>query len=38
MFLLTLTKCHYVTTSFEMWMSKVGHDIIALVINFLGVT
>ncbi len=34
--LLALIKCHYATTSFDMWMSKVGHDIFALVINFLG--
>jgi hypothetical protein len=31
-----LKKCHYATTSFDLWMSKVGHDIFALVINFLG--
>jgi hypothetical protein len=35
--LLILTKCHSITTSFEMWMSKVRNDIFALVINFLGV-
>jgi hypothetical protein len=32
----TLVECHSVTTSFDLWMSKVGHDIFALVINFLG--
>jgi hypothetical protein len=32
--LLALLECHYVTTSFDLWMSKVGHDIFALVINF----
>jgi hypothetical protein len=37
MFLLTSTKCHFVTTSFDLWMSKVGDDIFVLVINFLGV-
>ncbi len=31
----TLVECHSVTTSFDLWMSKVGHDIFALVINFL---
>jgi hypothetical protein len=30
--LLALIKCHYATTSFDMWMSKVGHDISTLVI------
>jgi hypothetical protein len=30
-----LTKCHYVTTSFDLRMSKGGHDIFALVIIFL---
>jgi hypothetical protein len=34
--LLALTKCHSTTTSFDMWMSK-GHDVFALVINFLDV-
>jgi hypothetical protein len=31
----TLIECHSITTSFDMWMSKVGHDIFALVIYFL---
>jgi len=35
MFLLALVKCHFITTSFDLWMSKDGHDIFALVINFL---
>jgi hypothetical protein len=30
----TLKECHYATASFDMWMSKVGHDIFALVIHF----
>jgi hypothetical protein len=34
--LLALTECHFVT-SFDLWMSKVGHDVFALVINILGV-
>jgi hypothetical protein len=33
--LVALVKCHSTTTSFDLWMSKVGHDIFALVINFL---
>jgi hypothetical protein len=33
----TLVKCHFTTTSFDLWMSKDGHDIFALVINLLGV-
>jgi hypothetical protein len=32
--LLALIECHYVIISFDLWMSKVGHDIFALVINF----
>jgi hypothetical protein len=36
MFLLALIKCHSATTNFDLWMSKAGHDIFALVINFLG--
>ncbi len=32
----TLIKCHFVTTSFDLWMSKASHDIFALVIKFLG--
>jgi hypothetical protein len=35
--LLTLAKYHFATTSFNLWMSKDGHDIFALVINFVGV-
>jgi hypothetical protein len=23
----TLIECHFATTSFDLWMSKVGHDI-----------
>jgi hypothetical protein len=30
----TLVNCHYATISFDLCMSKVGHDIFALVINF----
>jgi hypothetical protein len=30
----TLIECHFITPSFDMWMSKVGHDIFALVIYF----
>jgi hypothetical protein len=30
----TLVECHFATTSFDLWMSKVGHDIFALVIHF----
>jgi hypothetical protein len=33
----TLTKCHSTTSSYDLWMSKAGHDVFALVINFLGV-
>jgi hypothetical protein len=32
----TIVECHFATTSFDLWMSKVGHDIFTLVINFLG--
>ncbi len=32
----TLTKCHFTTTNFDLWMSKVGHDVFAFVINFLS--
>jgi len=32
----TLVECHSTTTIFDLWMSKVGHDIFALVIVFLG--
>jgi hypothetical protein len=31
----TLIKCHSATTSFDLWISKAEHDILALVINFL---
>ncbi len=30
-----LVKCHFAITSFNLRMSKVGHDIFTLVINFL---
>jgi len=30
----TLAKHHSTTTSFDLWVSKVKHDIFALVINF----
>jgi len=30
----TLTKSHYATTSFDLWMSKARHDVFALAINF----
>jgi hypothetical protein len=33
----TLIKCHSTTTSFDLWMSKAGHDVFALVINLLSV-
>jgi hypothetical protein len=33
----SLTKCHSTTSSYDLWMSKAGHDVFALVINFLGV-
>ncbi len=32
-----LLKCHYATTSFDLWMSKGKYDVFTLVINFLGV-
>jgi hypothetical protein len=35
--LTTLAKCHSTTISFDLCMLKVGHDIFALVIIFLGV-
>jgi hypothetical protein len=31
-----LIECHFTTKSFDLWMSKVSHDIFALVISFLG--
>jgi len=34
--LLTLIECHFAIASFDLWMSKVRHDIFALVIYFLG--
>ncbi len=34
--LLSLVDCYYVTTSFDLWMSKGAYDICALVIKFLG--
>jgi hypothetical protein len=33
----SLVECHFITSSFDLWMSKVGHEVFALVINFLGV-
>ncbi len=33
----TLIECHSTTSSFDLWMSKVGHDVFALVINFSSV-
>jgi hypothetical protein len=35
--LLALVECHSKIASFDLWMSKGGHDIFALVINFLKV-
>jgi hypothetical protein len=35
-FLLILAKCVFVTTSFDLCMSKGAHDVFALVIYFLG--
>jgi hypothetical protein len=34
--LLTFAHSYYVTTSFDLWLSKGAYDIYALVINFLG--
>ncbi len=34
--LLALAYCYYVTTSFDLWMSKGAYDIYALVIKILG--
>jgi hypothetical protein len=31
-----LAKCHYATTSFDLWMFKGACDVFALVINFLS--
>jgi len=33
--LLVLAKCVFVTTIFDLWMSKEAHDVFALVLNFL---
>ncbi len=35
--LLASIKCHFAIASFDLWMSKGGHDIFVLVINFVGV-
>jgi hypothetical protein len=35
--LLALVECHSTIASFDLWMSKGGHDIFALVIKFLRV-
>jgi hypothetical protein len=32
----TLVEGHFIIANFDMWMSKVGHDIFALIIKFLG--
>jgi hypothetical protein len=32
-----VAKCQYAFPSFDLWMSKGGHDIFALVIRFLGI-
>ncbi len=32
-----LANCHFDIASFYLWMSKVGHDIFTLMINFVGV-
>ncbi len=32
-----MAKCQYASPSFDLWMSKGGHDIFALAINFLGI-
>ncbi len=33
-----MAKCQYASPSFDLWMSKGGHDIFALVmINFLSI-
>jgi hypothetical protein len=29
-------KCHFATTSFDMWMSKGAYDVFTLDVNFLG--
>jgi hypothetical protein len=33
--LLVLAECVFVTTIFDLWMSKGAHDVFALVLNFL---
>ncbi len=37
MFLPTLAQCHSIIINFDLCMSKGGHDIFTLVINFFGV-
>jgi hypothetical protein len=32
----TLESCIIATTSFDLWMSKFGHDTFAIVINFIN--
>jgi hypothetical protein len=32
----TLGKCNFAITGFDLWMSKVGHDVFAFMINFLS--
>jgi hypothetical protein len=34
--LLALASCITCTTSFDIWMSCVGHDIFVMVVNFLN--
>jgi hypothetical protein len=34
--LLSLANCYFVTTSFDLWMSKWAYDIFAFVIIFWG--
>jgi DNA-directed RNA polymerase subunit H (RpoH/RPB5) len=33
---LTLAKCYFITTKFDLWMSKGAYNVFALVINFLS--
>jgi hypothetical protein len=33
----SLANCYFITTSFDLWMSKWAYDIFALVIKFLRV-
>jgi hypothetical protein len=35
--LLTLVKHNFATMSFDFWISKGAHDILAPMINFLGI-